>query len=259
MDSPRWKPVQSETGNRTVKRCRRSSAMVPAATIVSKTKRELEMEPRSSHATRADLAYHKTPWLTDIPAVTQTSHGESYSFYSAPAHAQLSPVQVRRLSSEQLFNEMEKEQDAIVLRLLREIEYLKDENTRLRNHASENRLSRPTSPNWSSSMSTLCVNCDATRPTMPQRKLSSTSSSDSTHSRRNSSITPIDTVTPTLHLQRKRNSATSNDHPASEDLNDMSNSLNDHIHTHGPRGYVRRRSSSRLAVVEPTTSQRAAD
>lgn len=42
------------------------------------------------------------------------------------------PVKARRLSREQIINEMEKEQDAIVVKLLKEIETLKLENTRLR-------------------------------------------------------------------------------------------------------------------------------
>ncbi|KAL3231712.1 hypothetical protein RNJ44_00247 [Nakaseomyces bracarensis] len=42
----------------------------------------------------------------------------------------------RRLSREQIINEMEKEQDAIVVKLLKEIEALKVENARLRQRLS---------------------------------------------------------------------------------------------------------------------------
>ncbi|CAI4062653.1 hypothetical protein SKDZ_07G4040 [Saccharomyces kudriavzevii ZP591] len=52
----------------------------------------------------------------------------------------------RRLSREEIINEMEKEQDAIVVRLLREIETLKEENSRLKNQLSHPSLTRRSSP-----------------------------------------------------------------------------------------------------------------
>ncbi|CAB4256646.1 similar to Saccharomyces cerevisiae YGR161C RTS3 Putative component of the protein phosphatase type 2A complex [Maudiozyma barnettii] len=44
-----------------------------------------------------------------------------------------------KLSCEEIINKMENEQDAIVVRLLREINYLKQENTKLRNQLNNNR------------------------------------------------------------------------------------------------------------------------
>lgn len=59
----------------------------------------------------------------------------------------------RRLSREQIINEMEKEQDAIVVKLLKEIEALKLENTRLRQRLSVYEEPRKGSISASASMS----------------------------------------------------------------------------------------------------------
>lgn len=51
------------------------------------------------------------------------------------------PVHQRKLSCEEIINEMEKEQDAVVVRLLRELERVKEENGQLRKHLYQNRCS----------------------------------------------------------------------------------------------------------------------
>ncbi|CAI4063155.1 hypothetical protein N7582_002310 [Saccharomyces uvarum] len=56
----------------------------------------------------------------------------------------------RRLSREEIINEMEKEQDAIVVRLLREIETLKEENSRLKNQLHHPLPARRSSPSLES-------------------------------------------------------------------------------------------------------------
>ncbi|CAI2026848.1 hypothetical protein SEUBUCD646_0G04130 [Saccharomyces eubayanus] len=56
----------------------------------------------------------------------------------------------RRLSREEIINEMEKEQDAIVVRLLREIEALKEENSRLKNQLHYPLPARRSSPSLES-------------------------------------------------------------------------------------------------------------
>ncbi|CAI7314932.1 BAD_collapsed_G0021860.mRNA.1.CDS.1 [Saccharomyces cerevisiae] len=63
------------------------------------------------------------------PAVARDPRRLSTS--SSPSSSPMSAQ--RRLSREEIINEMEKEQDAIVVRLLREIETLKEENSRLKN------------------------------------------------------------------------------------------------------------------------------
>ncbi|SMN21846.1 similar to Saccharomyces cerevisiae YGR161C RTS3 Putative component of the protein phosphatase type 2A complex [Maudiozyma saulgeensis] len=47
-----------------------------------------------------------------------------------------------KLSCEEIINKMENEQDAIVVRLLREINYLKNENNKLRNKLNQNKFRR---------------------------------------------------------------------------------------------------------------------
>lgn len=134
---------------------------------------------------------------------------------------QLSPTlkhaQPRRLSSEEIINEMEKEQDAIVMRLLREIDQLREENSRLRKNlgaayggdpqpAVSASLSRHSSiSSGSSSVGSVSSGGTGVSAT---RSLNSGALTPLS-SRRPSSATHIDTLTPTLLLQRKRNSLSS--------------------------------------------------
>lgn len=59
-------------------------------------------------------------------------------------------IQKRKLSCEEIINEMEKEQDALVMRLLREVERLKDDNMQLRKQLYQSRP--PLSPRPSSQL-----------------------------------------------------------------------------------------------------------
>ncbi|SCU77755.1 LAFA_0A03224g1_1 [Lachancea sp. 'fantastica'] len=154
----------------------------------------------------------------------------------------------RRLSSEEIINEMEKEQDAIVVRLLREIDQLKDENNRLRKnlcsvlngdphtaihttttapHTTLPQLSRRSSLNsnassgsstsLNNSITNISTNTNNQGPSTHSSSLASSSvlamtpnkTSPVPSRRPSSSAAPIDTVTPTLLLQRKRNSVPS--------------------------------------------------
>ena len=76
------------------------------------------------------------------PAVPRDPRRLSTS--SSPSSSPISAQ--RRLSREEIINEMEKEQDAIVVRLLREIETLKEENSRLKNQLHHPVPARRSSP-----------------------------------------------------------------------------------------------------------------
>ncbi|CAI4505195.1 BBF_collapsed_G0022000.mRNA.1.CDS.1 [Saccharomyces cerevisiae] len=76
------------------------------------------------------------------PAVARDPRRLSTS--SSPSSSPMSAQ--RRLSREEIINEMEKEQDAIVVRLLREIETLKEENSRLKNQLHHPVPARRSSP-----------------------------------------------------------------------------------------------------------------
>lgn len=121
----------------------------------------------------------------------------------------------RRLSREEIINKMENEQDAIVVRLLREIDSLKKENALLRNQ-----LHHRKSTSYSTDDEVAIVEeSDANYnfyaelptprnsfgiPTTPShsRRPSSSSSVTSTSS---SSIFPIDTITPSIHHHHRHN------------------------------------------------------
>ncbi|CUS20712.1 LAQU0S01e12904g1_1 [Lachancea quebecensis] len=128
----------------------------------------------------------------------------------------------RRLSSEEIINEMENEQDAIVVRLLREIDQLKDENNRLRKNLcavlngdtqtpAGPAISRRSSLNSCASNSSGSGSFSSSHAGAGSGVLAATptTSSPALSRRPSSSATPIDTLTPTLLLQRKRNSLSS--------------------------------------------------
>ncbi|SCU78639.1 LAME_0A05182g1_1 [Lachancea meyersii CBS 8951] len=193
----------------------------------------MSMEPRSQVAALNAFPPAKRP--ARPAASTGTSSSSSSSYRADP----------RRLSSEEIINEMEKEQDAIVVRLLREIDQLKDENNRLRKNLyavlnsdphtpahSANTLpylSRRSSINSNSSSGSSTSNPAASHSNININTNTNGSSTNATSSlastsvlaltptgtspapsrRPSSSAAPIDTLTPTLLLQRKRNSVPS--------------------------------------------------
>lgn len=173
----------------------------------------------------------------------------------------------RRLSSEEIINEMENEQDAIVVRLLREIDQLKDENNRLRKNLcavlngdpqtpAGPALSRRSSLNSCASNSSGSGSLSSSHAGTTPGVLAATptASSPALSRRPSSSATPIDTLTPTLLLQRKRNSLSSSV-PAtpknSEDFIDLYapapvskfGAVDVSLDAPGSCGYRRRRSS----------------
>lgn len=154
------------------------------------------------------------------PASTQATRPTLGAQSSSPSSSSASTrSRARRLSSEEIINEMENEQDAIVVRLLREIDQLKDENNRLRKNLCAVLNGDPLTPATSSLSRRSSLNSSASNN-------SSNSSLSTSHTgssagvfaavpggtspalsrRPSSAATPIDTVTPTLLLQRKRNS-----------------------------------------------------
>ncbi|QEU59838.1 Rts3 [Kluyveromyces lactis] len=160
----------------------------------------------------------------------RTKRGSQSSAYSTPpSPGSFHPPHHsgRRLSSEEIINQMEKEQDAMVMRLLKEIDLLREENVRLRR--SLNQLS---SNLHNSDVSMSLDPVSASRPnsssssSLSQLQLSSqqqsssgllgvgmgniTGTSSAANSRRPSSSSQLlDNLTP--ELQRKRNSVTKNE------------------------------------------------
>ncbi|EJS43544.1 rts3p [Saccharomyces arboricola H-6] len=115
----------------------------------------------------------------------------------------------RRLSREEIINEMEKEQDAIVVRLLREIEGLKEENSRLKNqlhHPVPTRKSSPFLESESAIFDEEECNYSYTLDTS-MRKFS-----DGASKRTVLPLTPKDSVTHIAHRPRRlsRNASMSN-------------------------------------------------
>lgn len=156
----------------------------------------------------------KVPPVSKTKKAVVTSARKNRSPVTTPR--QLTPPQVRiptsqsfrRMSSEEIINEMEKEQDAIVMRLLREIHQLKDENAKLRKNlnvalsggsSDSFSPSSPSSRRPSSARSSLSYSPASSSPMCSRRPSSAASNSCS-------KAVPIDTITPTLSLQRKRNS-----------------------------------------------------
>ncbi|SCU83068.1 LADA_0C09450g1_1 [Lachancea dasiensis] len=175
-----------------------------------------------------------------MPAHTSSSSSASSLLSVSPSSSLR--AKPRRLSSEEIINEMEKEQDAIVVRLLREIDQLKDENNRLRKNLTAvlngdpqtpapvttgsvlpSQVSRRPSLNSNVSDGSFHGGVLGSAHNAPNINVTSNASSNSTSvlaltpnctspvpSRRpSSSAVPIDTLTPTLLLQRKRNSVPS--------------------------------------------------
>ncbi|CDO95358.1 unnamed protein product [Kluyveromyces dobzhanskii CBS 2104] len=158
----------------------------------------------------------------------RTKRGSQSSAYSTPpSPGSFHPPQQsgRRLSSEEIINQMEKEQDAMVMRLLKEIDLLREENVRLRrslNQLSSNMhksdhsgsldlglLSRQNSTS-SSSLSQLQLQSQQQPASGLLGVGNVTTSSSTTDSRRPSSSSQLlDSLTP--ELQRKRNSVTKNE------------------------------------------------
>lgn len=105
----------------------------------------------------------------------------------------------RKLSCEEIIDEMEKEQDAAVVRLLREVEKLKAENLQLRKQLYSSSRNNSHSPIIDSEYHYM----------LPSHR--------NTHSRRPSHFEgpgfhPIDTSVPTHLVQKKRGSTTTSPH-----------------------------------------------
>lgn len=125
------------------------------------------------------------------------------------------PIQKRKLSCEEIINEMEKEQDAQVMRLLREVDMLREENMLLRKQLYQGPVSaRQSYPQLQGEGFTMDEECDAnyhyglssgsTRSSIsyPQRKPSPVGIQTA---QRGGGL-PIDTMMPTLSLNLKRGS-----------------------------------------------------
>lgn len=143
----------------------------------------------------------------------QSPHGFGNSRKSGISDTSvMSPVagHQRRYSSEEIINQMEKEQDAIVMRLLKEIHVLRDENARLRRRSlnlSSGETSLHDSPQQVSTSSSLSkvpsTNSFCLNPS-PQRLLPCRKIFTPVNSRRSSAPVMLDHLT--LNLQKKRNS-----------------------------------------------------
>ncbi|CEP63606.1 Rts3p LALA0_S08e06436g [Lachancea lanzarotensis] len=227
-----------DSGNKHYTHMTTTTAAVAAATSFSDPRNETSVSMSSfSPATRSGI-----PSRPSLPAHTPWSSSSSLSSINSNTRG---GNMTRRLSSEEIINEMEKEQDAIVVRLLREIDQLKDENNRLRKNLCAVLNGEPhTAIHTANTTST--TNTIAPHTSLPQlsSRRSSLSSNASSVNNNNSNLTscatitsslagssvlamrpngtspvpsrrpsscaaPIDTVTPTLLLQRKRNSVPS--------------------------------------------------
>ncbi|SCU90243.1 LANO_0D08086g1_1 [Lachancea nothofagi CBS 11611] len=175
-----------------------------------------------------------TSGATSRPALApHTLSSSSSSSLLSVSSASPYRANTRRLSSEEIINEMEKEQDAIVVRLLREIDQLKDENNRLRKNLGAVLNGDPQTPATAATNSTLpqlsrrsSLNSNASSASIASNNsslsganvnvngsnstsvlaLTPSGTSPAPSRRPSSSAAPIDTLTPTLLLQRKRNS-----------------------------------------------------
>lgn len=154
--------------------------------------------------------------------ITKPLRSKHFGSHLQPMSVQHRPSHQRKLSCEEIINEMEKEQDAVVVRLLRELERLKEENMQLRKHMHQGR------PFLSRNNSEKDLNLLDDYESNYHYSLSESSSSPrnslyvpyqpTPHARRPSpiginitnsnSMMPIDTSLPTLSLQKKRGSIT---------------------------------------------------
>lgn len=181
---------------------------------------EKDMRPHDSIAIVTDSESEddtkKKPFFK-VPSpgktVKRTKRGTlttSLSTPPSPGTLTLQHTSTRRLSNEELINQMEKEQDAMVMRLLREIDSLREENVRLRRS-----LNQMSSGSLSGSSADLSPSPRTNSITGNSRPGSTSSASlnlmqNSSVSRRPSSSSQLlDNLTP--ELQRKRNSITKND------------------------------------------------
>ncbi|AET40582.1 Rts3p Ecym_6199 [Eremothecium cymbalariae DBVPG len=108
----------------------------------------------------------------------------------------------RRLSQEEIVDQMEKEQDAIVMRLLREIDLLREENSRLRRNMGHVLNGEPLSPTPPQSRRSSIASLR-----QPQLFASAGSMGSTPCSSRRSSFSQMDNLK--SDLQKKRNSACS--------------------------------------------------
>lgn len=184
------------------------------------------MKPQDSIAVVTDSEseddYKKKPFFrVPSPGKTakRTKRGSQSSTYSTPpSPGSFHPPHhtSRRLSSEEIINQMEKEQDAMVMRLLKEIDLLREENVRLRR--SLNQVSNSGSMSGNVSQISDPSNTLEHALSLPYQTARASSSGSSfnivqqntTDSRRPSSSSQLlDSLTP--ELQKKRNSITKND------------------------------------------------
>ncbi|BAP71160.1 hypothetical protein KMAR_30355 [Kluyveromyces marxianus] len=160
----------------------------------------------------------------------RTKRGSQSSAYSTPPSPHHSG---RRLSSEEIINQMEKEQDAMVMRLLKEIDLLREENVRLRRslnqlssnlHSSElcgsgsgsgSGSGTPLGPTFSGASRPGSTSSSLSHQQLQQQQQQlllvpgSSNGSASVSRRPSSSSQLLDSLTP--ELQRKRNSVTKNE------------------------------------------------
>ena len=133
------------------------------------------------------------------------------------------PTSQRKLSCEEIINEMEKEQDAMVVRLLRELEKVKEENVHLRKqlamtHSRDNSdrelngeeyesnyhyslVEYPSTPNTS-------LVSRARRPSSMSQSLSLETPAQSMHKKRGSSVVGPSGASATILLNDERHSVT---------------------------------------------------
>lgn len=158
----------------------------------------------------------------------RTKRGSQSSAYSTPPSPHHSG---RRLSSEEIINQMEKEQDAMVMRLLKEIDLLREENVRLRRslnqlssnlHSSElcgsgsgSGSGTPLGPTFSGASRPGSTSSSLSHQQLQQQQQQlllvpgSSNGSASVSRRPSSSSQLLDSLTP--ELQRKRNSVSKNE------------------------------------------------
>lgn len=155
--------------------------------------------------------------------ITKPPRSKQFGSHLQPMSVPHRPSHQRKLSCEEIINEMEKEQDAVVVRLLRELERLKEENMQLRKHMHQSRpfLSRNNSEKDMNIMDDYESNYHyslSESSSSPRNSLYVPYQAAPPYARRPSpiginmtnanSMVPIDTSLPTLSLQKKRGSIT---------------------------------------------------